>query len=259
VLTRHVLFPLKPFNRSALQNLSKAIAVSSAVEASLKKVFPANKISTIPNGIDIEHWAGRDHKKLREEFRGFHDVPADAPLIGTVGELIPLKGQRDFILAANEVSKRFPQTHYVVVGRDNSIDKRFRRELKRLVKVFGLEDRFLWLDWVEDTAPLLAAMDLFVSASHTESFGLAILEAMATGNAVVATETAGAKELLRDDGVFVGINDPLALADKICDMLGDGEKRQAYGNKCREIAGERFSLDRMIDETEKLYKAVLNL
>jgi len=122
-----------------------------------------------------------------------------------------------------------------------------------------LEDRFLWLDWVEDTAPLLAAMDLFVSASHTESFGLAILEAMATGNAVYPNETAGAKELLRDDGVFVGINDPVALAERICEMLGDEEKRKNFGIKCQKIAGERFSLDRMIDETEKLYKAVLHL
>ena len=81
------------------------------------------------------------------------------------------------------------------------LKKNFARELKRLVKIFDLEDRFLFLDWVENTAPLLAAMDIFVSASHSESFGLAIFEAMASGKAIVATETEGAKELI-ENGIF---------------------------------------------------------
>lgn len=256
VLTRHVLFPLQPFNRFALKNLSKAIAVSSAVEASLQKVFPANKIATIPNGIEIEKWAGRDRQKLREEFRFLHEIPFDAPLIGTVGELVLLKGQRDFVLAANEVAKKFPEARFVVVGKDNSLDKHFRRELKRLVKVFRLDASFLWLDWVEDTAPLLAALDIFVSASHSESFGLAILEAMATGNAVVCTETAGARELLEGEDVFVPLKDPVALAGRICSLLEDEESRLAFGARAQQMARERFSIDRMIDETEKLYRGL---
>jgi glycosyltransferase involved in cell wall biosynthesis len=257
VLTRHVLFPLQPFNRIALKNLSKAIAVSSAVEASLQKVFPPNKIATIPNGIDIDNWAGRDRQKLREEFRFFHGIPFDAPLIGTVGELILLKGQRDFVLAANETAKKFPGARFVVVGKDNSLDKNFRRELKRLVKVFGLEERFLWLDWVEDTAPLLAALDIFVSASHSESFGLAILEAMASGTAVIATETAGAKELLGEEGIFVPVKDPIALSEQLCGLLANEEKCRALGARCRELAAQKFSLERMLNETEKLYAGVL--
>src|SRR4029079_10123961 len=121
---------------------------------------------TIPNGIDIDHWTQVDTVKLREEFRLLHNIPFDAPLVGIVGELILLKGQRDFVLAAHEVAKNFPDARFVVVGKDNALDQSFRRELKRLVKVFGLDDRFLWLDWVDDTAPLLSALDVFVSASH---------------------------------------------------------------------------------------------
>lgn len=257
VLTRHVLFPLQPFNRIALGNLSRAIAVSSGVEAGLKRVFPTNKIVTIPNGIEMGHWAAADTRKLREEFRFFHQIPFDAPLIGTVGELIPLKGQRDFVLAANEITKRFPAAYFAVVGKDNSLDKSLRRELKRLVKVLGLEDRFLWLDWVEDTAPLLSALDIFVSASHSESFGLAILEAMATGTAVIATETEGAKELLKGEDVFVPIKDPVALAEKICEMLGDRDRCSSLGERCRQIAVEKYSIERMVGETEKLYKTIV--
>jgi L-malate glycosyltransferase len=254
VLTRHVLFPLKPFNRFALKNLSKAIAVSSGVGTSLKKVFPSQKIVVIQNGIDIESSLNFDRDKLSKEFRFLHNIPFDVPLIGIVGELTVLKGQTDFVLAANEVVKKFPDARFVIAGKDNTLDNKFRRELKRLVKVFGLDEHFLWLDWVEDTAPLFAALDIFVSASHTESFGLAMLEAMASGTAVVATETEGAKELLPDHDLLVPISDPLALAKKICELLENPQKRTQFASNAKSFAHANFSLSRMVDQTEDLYR-----
>lgn len=254
VLTRHVLFPLKPFNRFALKNLTGAIAVSSGVETALQKVFPRHKIAVIPNGIDFEAMSGLDRSALNSEFRSLHGIAFDVPLIGIVGELTVLKGQRDFVLAANEVAKKFPDARFVVVGQDNTVDKKFRRELKRLVRVFRLDDRFLWLDWVEDTAPLFAALDIFVSASHTESFGMAILEAMASGTVVVATRTEGAKELLPDHDLLVPIRDPVALADKICTLLDDPRKVEELVLKAKTFAHDNFSLNRMIDQTESLYQ-----
>jgi len=253
VLTRHVLFPLKPFNRFALKNLTRAIAVSSAVETALQKVFPRQKIAVIQNGIDFDSMSGLDRPVLNTEFRTMHSIPSDVPLIGIVGELTVLKGQRDFVLAANEVAKRFPDARFAVVGQDNSVDKRFRRELKRLVRVFRLDDRFLWLDWVDDTPPLFAALDIFVSASHTESFGMAILEAMASGTAVAATRTEGAKELLPDPDLLVPIQDPVALAVRICTLLRDPSKAKELALNAKTFAHDHFSLSRMVAQTESLY------
>ena len=93
VLTRHVLFSLKPFNRFALTNLSKAIAVSKPVEANLQNIFSKEKVVLISNGIDVEALANVEREKLREAFRFEHNIPFDAFLIGTVGELKILKGQ----------------------------------------------------------------------------------------------------------------------------------------------------------------------
>lgn len=253
VLTRHLLFPLKPFNKFALKNLTRAIAVSSAVEAGLRRVFPAEKIAIIPNGIDVGQDPGSDAERLGREFRLLHNIPLEAKIVGTIGELIQLKGQRDLVLASQEIVKKHVDVYFVIVGTDNSLDKRFRRELKRLVKVFGMEERFLWLDWVDDTAPLFAAIDVFVSPSHSESFGLAILEAMARGKAVVATETEGAKELLRDKELLVPIKDPIRLAERTCELLADAPMRAALGQKIQRLAVENFSLQRMISETERLY------
>lgn len=256
VLTRHVLFPMKPFHKFALKNVSKAIAVSGAVAGNLEAIFPKEKITIVPNGIEIEKWSGAAGENLRREFRFEHNLSLDAFLIGAVGELKLLKGQRDFILAAKIVAEKFPRAHFVIVGKDNSAGQSFRNELKRLVKVFNLENRFLWLDWVEETAPLLDALDVFVSPSHSESFGLAILEAMARGTPVVAAATEGAKELLRDGetGLLIPVQEPVALAEAIGKLLTGENLRVKLGKQAREFAGKTFSLERMIEETERVYK-----
>jgi glycosyltransferase involved in cell wall biosynthesis len=248
-----MLSPLKPFNKFALKNLSKAIGVSQFVGGELRGVFPNEKVVVIPNGMDVA--VREDRELLREEFRMLHGLPVDAPVVGTLGELRELKGQRDFVLAAGEVVKRVADCRFVITGLDHTVDKSFRRELKRLAKVLGLEDKFLWLDWLEDTAPFYSAIDVFVSPSHVESFGLAILEAMARGTTVVATATAGARELLGDDAELVDIREPVQLADAICRALSDGDRKRR-GDLLREIAAAKYSLTRMLDETERVYGEV---
>ena len=261
VLTRHVLFSMKSLQKFFLLNVDWVIAVSKAVEANLQKTFPAEKIVTIPNGIEIENWSSVNKEKLGKEFRFEHNISFDAPLVGIVGELKLLKGQRDFVLAAQIVARKFPEAHFVIVGKDNSYKKDFRRELKRLVKVFDLEKRFLFLDWVEETAPLLSALDVFVSASHSESFGLAILEAMASGCAIVAAKTEGAKQLFENDktGKLVSVKEPLQLAAAIEAVLEDENLRQSFGEKAQKTAKEKYGLEKMIAETEKVYKEILDV
>jgi len=167
VVTRHVLFPLKPFNRFALKNLTKAIAVSDGVNVSLKKVFPPEKVETVYNGIDTTSLGDDEKQKLRNEFRDFHGFVAEIPLVGTLGELKELKGQQEFVLAAAEIAKKVPECRFVIVGKDNSVDKKFRRELRRLASVVGIEEKILWLDWLDDTRPFHSAIDIFVSTSRS--------------------------------------------------------------------------------------------
>lgn len=260
IFTRHVLFSMKSLHKLTLKNVDKVIAVSRAVESNLQKTFPKEKIIKILNGIDTEKFANVNQDELNKTFRLQHNIPLDTKLIGTVGELKKLKGQEDFILAANEITKKIPNTHFIIVGKDNSDDKSFRQKLKHLVKTFDLEAKFTFLDWVDDTTPLLLALDVFVSPSHSESFGLAILEAMASGNAIVSTETEGAKELLRNDtsGKLVSIENPIELANSICEVLEDLKKCKSFGENAQEFAKENFSLEKMISKTENLYKSVLD-
>ncbi|MBA3600640.1 MAG: glycosyltransferase family 4 protein, partial [Acidobacteria bacterium] len=207
--------------------------------------------------IDVETWANVNRETLRQSFRFEHDIPFDNFLIGTIGELKLLKGQRDFILAANIIAQKYTNARFVIVGKDNSLRKDFRREIKRLVKIFRLDERFLWLDWVDETAPLLAALDVFVSASHTESFGLAILEAMASGCAIVSTATDGAKELLDEKtGKLVSVGNAFELAGAVAGFLEDEEMRESFGGNAQIKAQENFGLEKMITETEAIYQSL---
>ncbi|MEP7212634.1 MAG: glycosyltransferase family 4 protein [Acidobacteriota bacterium] len=253
VLTRHVLFPLKPFNRFALKNLSKAIAVSDTVGDGLRKIFPAGKVEVIYNGIDLAALDAESPASSTDGFRTLHGITPDAPLVGTLGELKELKGQREFILAAQEVLKEIPDCRFVVVGKDHSMDRAYRRDLKRLVKVLGMEESFLWLDWLDDTGGFYSEIDVFVSPSRSESFGLAILEAMLHGKAIVATDTDGARELFGTVGGRVPVNDPVAMSQRMVELLRGAESRLDLGSSLKKRAGENFSLRRMLDAVEDVY------
>jgi glycosyltransferase involved in cell wall biosynthesis len=252
------MMPLKPFHRFALRNVNAVIAVSPAVRGQLERVFPAGRVSVIANGVAARVLSKDERISKGDEFRSYHGIPEDAPLIAAIGELKVGKGHRDFVLAANEVKKSIPDCRFVIAGKDNSIDQKFRRELKRLVRVLGHEEHFLWLGWLDDVLPLMAAADVFVSASHSESFGLGILEAMAIGTPVIATETDGAKLLIPRHEYLVPIKDPVALAAKIVWLLDGGRRGQEVGQEFQLAAVESFSLKGMIDATEKLYGDVLD-
>jgi L-malate glycosyltransferase len=257
VLTRHVLFPFRWQQKRALRHVARIIAVSSSVRKQLAPVFPDPAL--IHNGIDIEKWARADRDELKTNFRADHDVQTDAFLIGTVGELKLLKGQEDFVIAAATIAEKLPDAHFVIVGTENSRGQSFRRELKRLAKVLGIEHKIIWLDRVENTVEIFHALDVFVSPSHSESFGLAIVEAAAAACPIAATATDGALEILEDgkSGKLVPVKEPLKLAEAVIELAKNDAARASLGSAARQRVREHFSLERMVAETEAVYKEIL--
>jgi len=166
-----------------------------------------------------------------------------------------LKRHDDLIKAAMIVADKTPEAHFVIAGVDTSSEGANRKELLELVKHLNLEDRVHLLGWLDDAEKLLCALDVFVSASETESFGLSIVEAMASGTAVVATRTEGAQEVVEDGvtGVLVNIGDVEELAHVIVRLLEDMKLRQEMSVRSQAAAKMRFTLGRMVDEIEKVY------
>jgi glycosyltransferase involved in cell wall biosynthesis len=261
VITRHVLFPLSRLHTWTLSNVARVVAVSQAVarELQAQRIFPAGKIIVIPNGIDMGRFDKGARGFDREAFRQSLKIAPGRLVVGTVGELNRLKGQEEFLRAASLVAARFTEADFIIAGEDFSRTGEHRARILKLIGELGLEGRVYLTGWLEDVAPLLDALDLFVSASRTESFGLAIVEAMASGLAVVATATEGARETIEDDatGKLVPIDDHTALAGAIARLLEDERARARLGGRARVAAHERFSLERMIDATESVYRDAL--
>ena len=193
-----------------------------------------------------------------QEFRsrGFlhaNNLPQDCLLVGSIGELRKLKRHDDLIKAARIVADKVPEAHFVIAGVDTSTDSANRRELIELIKHLQLEDRVHLLGWLDDAEKLLCALDVFVSASETESFGLSIVEAMASGTAVVATRTEGAQEVIEDQvtGVLIDIGNVEGLAEAIVGLLKDPDRRRSISERSQAVAQIRFTLNRMVDDIEK--------
>ena len=256
VATRHVLFQLNKLHRHTLARATRVIAVSAAVARELRsqRILSDKQIVVIPNGVDIDRF-----ERALAGFDRFHylrsiGLPSDCLLVGSIGELRTLKRHDDFIRAAALVAEQLPEAHFVLAGVDPTASGEVRASLEKLVVELGLKDRFHFVGWLDQAEKLLCALDVFVSASETESFGLVIVEAMAVGTVVVATETEGAKEVIEDHktGILVPIGDVDRIAEAITAVLSDYGRRE-MGQRAREAAAAKFSLKRMVDEIEKIY------
>jgi len=265
ILTRHVLFPLSRMHRLALSNVARVVAVSEAVARALRaqSIFPNDKIRVVANGIDLRRFdaARAEFERESRRFDSAQQLPHSAaqrrPLrVGIVGELSEVKGQLDFVRAASLVAERLgDEVEFVIVGEDESRSGEYRARIEGLISELDLARRVRLTGRLEEVAVVVASLDVFVSASHSESFGIAMVEAMACGVPVVATATMGAREIVEDGatGLIVPVGDAGALSAAVVSLLEDEVRRLALGARGRETARERFSLERMIEATERVY------
>jgi glycosyltransferase involved in cell wall biosynthesis len=252
VLTRHVLFPLSRIHRLTLRRTSRVIAVSEAVASGLRaqNIFAPDKIVTIHNGIDVKRFG-------RKSGPGVPSVSATGRIrVGMVGHLAPIKGQEEFIRAAAIICRTRDDVDFVIAGEDKSHDGENRTSIEKLIRDLGLSGRVQLVGWIDDVAQLLATLDLFVSPARSEPFGLSIVEAMAAGVPVIATASEGAREIIDagESGRLVPIGEVEGLAGAIVELLADANERDRLASNARVVAHSRFSLARMVDRTEQLYR-----
>ena len=257
VITRHVLFQLNKLHSRMLKRVDGVIAVSQAVADSLH-VFDPARITVIHNGIDLSRFT-RDREAsdwlqslIKSDIR-------NSFIVGMVGHLAPIKGQEEFVKAAAIVSTRRTNVAFVIAGEDKSRTGENRRQLERLINNLGLDERVHLLGWVDNVPRLLSALDLLISPSRSEPFGLSIVEAMACGVPIIATRSEGAREILEDGvtGKLLRSGSPEELADAIVSLLDDEENRRRLAIQALEVVRDRFALESMVSATEQVYESLL--
>jgi glycosyltransferase involved in cell wall biosynthesis len=172
----------------------------------------------------------------------------------TVGSLTPQKDQATLLEAFARVARTRDEARLLIAG-----EGALRADLERRRDALGLGDRVRFLGDREDVADLLEACDLFVLSSVREGLSVTLLEAMRAGRAVVATDVGGNAEAVARDvtGRIVATRDPRALAGALESLLGDPARREAFGSAARARFAERFTAERMVRETEALYREAL--
>jgi len=226
------------------------IANSGAVRDTVvkKEGVDAGKTGVIYNGIDSDEFTNR--LIPREEAKRRLGLSAETPLVGTLSNFRPVKAVDIFIKSAFVVSKRFPQTKFMIVGEGPQ-----RRDLETLVERLGIKDRVVFAGGAEEVFPYLSAFDIGVLSSSSEGFSNSILEYMLAGLPVVASGVGGNPEIIDEgeNGYLVPPGEPQPLAEKIMALLGDERLRLSLGENARFKVLENFSLKRMVAEFESCF------
>jgi glycosyltransferase involved in cell wall biosynthesis len=228
------------------------------------KGLAAGKIVVVPNGLDLTPFeALAPPPRLRAEI----GVPDDAPMVVLVARLNALKGVADFLDAAALVVRRVPHARFVIVG-DDWVSRRgevvadtaYRRSLSRQVGALGLDGHVIFTGFRRDIPALLRESTVSVLPSHSEGLSNTLLESMAAGVPVVATDVGGNPEVVVHDetGLLVEPRAPAKLAEAIATILTNRELAQRFGRAGRRRVVQDFSLERMIERTENSYLELLS-
>jgi len=202
----------------------------------------ASKYVVVRNGIDCERFSGARPRS----FEG-------SPVIGAVGRFSEEKGHRYLLEAMAELRSRLPGARLVMVGYGA-----LEGDLRSRAAGLGIEGRVTFTG-ERDSAELLGAFDLFVQPSLYESQGLAILEAMAAGLPVIATEVGGVRDAVRngETGLLVPSADPRSLAEAIVRLAEDRDLGRRLAQRAGRDVRERFSSSTMIASYADLYRQLL--
>jgi glycosyltransferase involved in cell wall biosynthesis len=252
VASRRVDFHLKgnAFSRWKYRQVDCFIAASETIRQMLvADGVLAERTVTVHEGIDVDRVAAAPAVNVHEAFW----LPHGAPVVGNVAALVPHKGQRYLIEAAQLVVQQVPDARFIILG-----DGELREHLQHLVHERLLDKHVLLPGFRTDVIGCIKGFDLFVMSSVTEGLGTSLLDAMACARPIVATRAGGIPEVVDDEvnGLLVPPRDHTALALAIVRALKDPGLRRRMGDAGLARVRERFTVERMVDETAAVYARV---
>jgi len=247
VASRRVDFALRgPLSRWKYRRCRRVIAVSRAVARVLEEGgLSAAHVRVVYEGVPDRSPTAGGEDALRAL-----GVPAGVPVVGNVAALTAHKDHATLLLAAAQVITRVPQARFVIVGQ-GELESRLRTRAHEL----GLDGHVLFAGFRPDVDRLIPAFDVFCLSSHMEGLGTSLLDAMCYARAVVGTAAGGIPEAVEDGvtGRVVRPRRPDALAEALTEVLLDRARRESMGAAGRARFLERFTADRMVEETLAVY------
>ncbi|MBV8518227.1 MAG: glycosyltransferase [Acidobacteria bacterium] len=230
---------------------SRVIAVSDALRRRYleRGGLAPSRIITVHNGIEVDRFA-RDARESRALLARDLDIPDSARIVATVSVLRPGKGIEVLLDAIPHVVAQVPDACFVIVG-----DGPMRAAWTAQANALGVERHIRWAGYRNDVAALLAGCELFVLPSLDDAFPTVLMEALAAGVPIVATNVGGIPEIVDANvGRLVPANDADALARAIATLLADRATHARMRGATRPTAGQRFSTRVWIDRLDAVYQ-----
>jgi len=225
------------------------IAISKSIQQILRNEgIKPEQITLIHHGINLDAFRiTEENSHIRKEL----GLPENAFVVGTISRLVPIKGLKDLLEALPLITEQIPNLHWLVVG-----DGPEKQVLQQLAQQKGLAEQVHFVGFRKDIPRCLKAIDIYISTSYSEGFGLSIIEAMAAKVPVISTPVGGISDFLIDrvNGLAVPAHRPEQIARSILYLYQNPDLREKLIEAAYTLVSERFTLDKMAEQTLHLYK-----
>jgi glycosyltransferase involved in cell wall biosynthesis len=257
-LTKHMASGIKKkdlIHRILYSRIDGVFAISNYIKKNVLYTCPVKqeKVHLIPNGIDLHKFIPEkfDRDILREKM----GIKNNSVVIGLIGRISPLKGHKEFVLAAEKLKPLIPNAVFLVAGGASYGEEVYEKEIRNMVKKTGMDSQFKFLGFRNDIPEILSVIDILAFPSYEESFGLTLLESMAMKVPVVAVGNAGILDIVIDNvsGILIPPRDSDALSKGIFKIYQDKNIREKFVNEGRQRVEKYFNLKKVMNEYEKYY------
>lgn len=240
-----------------VSRLSQSIIVPSKymIETAYKSRMFRKKATVIYNGVDTKLF--HPNKNARENAVQQFGLASNRKLVAIIGSIIPVKGHADFIKAASLLNQRH-NIEFLIIGDD---PQNRSQQIQELAEQLGLKNNVHFLGFQDSLHSILPGLDLLVLTSKSEAFSRIIIEAMASGIPVVATDCGGPAEAVVDGktGYLVSVGDHSMIASAIENILLDKTQADSFGAEGRNLAENNFSLNNYISKISLIIENTLEL
>ncbi len=246
--TRHLVFDM--FRNSFTDII---IANSYAVREktiSDERLLPS-RVVVIYNGIDFLQYGGIINPEEKASFKRESGLGHAKKVIGMVSNIKNVKGYEYFLSAASIIRRNTNNVHFIIAGEGSD-----HNDFRRVVEGYGLNDCVSLLGLCQDVKKVFSMIDIFMYSSLSEGFPNIILEAMASGKVIVATDVGGTSEMLQNglSGILVRPRDAAVLADATMKILDDEDLGRRMSEAAMKSARQFFSIAECVDQYGAIYK-----
>lgn len=233
----------------------KVIAISRAVKDHLVNDFglKADKVDVIFTGVKYDSYKTSIDAPLKSELLKGLNIK-NGPVIGTVGRLSPVKGQDSLIRALKLLKRDIPNINCIIIG-----DGHWDGYLKKLAVSLGVQDSVHFIKALVDAKKYLPIFDVYVFPSRQEGLGMALLEAMASKRACIASKVGGIVDIIDNgrNGILIGPDDPGSLYKNVKRLIENAEFRRELGDNALDTVRKKFAIEKTAEGILKVYNEVL--